>query len=318
MRNFKYIFVILIFASIYGCSGCGDNLKIIEEESDIIEYDNIMIYTDLSSRMDKNPNDTTIINQLIDFFITGCVKPGIKVNDRSAISFSRINYKRSSCPSANINIGQFKNIEQKQQFVNNISEDKNLKKSIIEFKNSISCNYQERDNGGLDLLSLIYQEINTGNNIKKPEYIISETDTTTLYYYNHLFIFTDGYLEYSTETGNTDFYFGEPQIEGLRKYCRKNKVAPEDAIRNNSQFKLRPLVSDNNKLVSLYILETDDRGFNVRNGTLKNTGDLSDNNLLRLVWKVWAEESGFRYFEWKPITTTTNLPTDFIQKIIKH
>lgn len=313
MKELRTALSIAILIFVYGCK-----FDIPNDVPDIIEYDNIMIYTDLSSRMNKNQSDTLVINQIVDFFESGCVKPGIKVNDRSAISFSRANHQRSNCPSTKIDIGQFIKSEEKQQFVNNKSESKNLSKSIFEFKSSVRCNYLERDNGGLDLLSLIYQEVNTGNHIKKPEYLISETDTTTLYFHNHLFLFTDGYLEYSTTAGSKDFYFGEPQIEALRKFCRINKVSPEEAIRNNQQFKIRPLVSDNNKFVNLYILETDDRGFNVQKGTLKNTGDLSDNNILRLVWKVWAEESGFRHFEWRPITTATNLPSDYVQKLIKR
>lgn len=313
MRQLRNAFSIAILVFVYGCK-----LDIPNDEPDKIEYDNIMIYSDLSDRMDKNPSDTLVINQIVDFFVSGCVKPGIKVNDRSAISFSRANHQRSNCPSTKIDIGQFKNLEEKQRFVNNKNENSNLSKAILEFKSSVSCNYLERDYGGLDLLSLIYQEVNTGNHIKKPEYLISETDTTTLYFHNHLFIFTDGYLEYSTATGSADFYYGEPQIKALRKYCRANKLSPEEAIRNNPQFKIRPLGSENNKYISLYILETDDHGFNVQKGTLKNTGDLSDNNILRLVWKVWAKESGFKDFVWKPITTATNLPGDYIQKIIKR
>ncbi|MCH8491244.1 MAG: hypothetical protein LAT81_15135, partial [Oceanicaulis sp.] len=259
-----------------------------------------------------------LINQILDFFVIGCVKPGIKVNDRSAILFSRANHQRSNCSSFKIDIGQFQNLEEKQQFVNDRVENGGLNKSISYFKNNFRCNYKEQDNGGLDLLSLIYQEVNSGNHIKQPQHILNERDTTKLIFHNHLFIFTDGYLEYSRATGSNDFYYGEPQIEELRKFCKKNKVSPEEAIRNNAQFKIRPLVSDYNKLVNLYILETDDRGFNVQKGTLKNTGDLSDNNLLRLVWKVWAEESGFKNFEWKQITSATNLPTDYISKIIKR
>lgn len=313
MKELKTAFSIAILLFVYGCK-----FDIPNEEPDIIEYDNIMIYTDLSNRINKSPSDTLIINQIVDFFVSGCVKPGIKVNDRSAISFSRANHQRSNCPSNKIDIGKFKNLEEKQQFVNNKSESNNLSKAILEFKSSVNCNYLERDNGGLDLLSLIYQEVNTGNHIKKPEYLISETDTTTLYFHNHLFIFTDGYLEYSTTAGSNDFYYGELQIEALRKFCKTNKISPEEAIKNNPQFKIRPLVSDNNKFVNLYILETDDRGFNVQKGTLKNTGDLSDNNILRLVWKIWAEDSGFKHFEWRPITTATNLPSDYIQKLIKR
>ncbi|MFN4299678.1 MAG: hypothetical protein ACK4EX_08125 [Thermaurantimonas sp.] len=315
MKMLNFLFCIYLIAILTGCRGC---IEIPKDETYIIEYDNIIIYTDLSSRMYRNPNDTAIINQILDFFVSHCVKPGIKVNDRSAISFSRANYKRSNCPTAKIDIGQFKNLEEKQQFVNNKSHNKNLNDAISEFKDIVRCNYRERDKGGLDLLSLIYNEVNSGNHIKKPEYLISETDTTILYFHNHIFIFTDGYLEYSTKAGSKEFYYGEPQIEAVRKFCRTNKVSPEEAIRNNPQFKIKPLVSENNKLVNLYIMETDDRGFNVQKGTFKNTGDLSDNNILRLVWKIWAEESGFRHFEWRPITAETNLPNDYIQKLIKH
>ena len=111
--------------------------------------------------------------------------------------------------------------------------------------------------------------------------------------------------------------YGDSQIKSLRRFCKAQKIAPEEAIRNNNQFRIRPLVSENNKFVNLYILETDDRGFNIQKGTFKNTGDLSDNNLLRLVWKIWAEESGFKNFEWKPMITGTNLPCDYINKIMK-
>jgi hypothetical protein len=313
MRALRTALIIAILIFVYGCK-----FDIPNDEPKIIEYDNIMIYSDLSSRMYSKPNDTLIINQIIDFFVSDCVKPGIKINDRSAILFSRANYLRSKCPSYKIDIGQFKNLQEKQKFVNNKSENNNLHKAILEFKKSVRCNYRERDKGGLDLLSLIYQEVSAGNHIKKPEYLINETDTITLYFHNHLLIFTDGYLEYSTETGSKDFYYGEPQIEAVRKFCKINKVSPEEAIRNNPQFKIRPLVSENNKLVNLYILETDDRGFNVQKGTIKNTGDLSDNNILRIVWKVWAEESGFRHFEWRRKTTPSNLPSDYVKKLIKR
>ncbi|MCS6819922.1 MAG: hypothetical protein NZ522_08210, partial [Chitinophagales bacterium] len=127
-----------------------------------------------------------------------------------------------------------------------------------------------------------------------------------------------GYLEYSTKKGSKDFYYGEPQIQEVRNFCIKNKVSPEEAIRNNRHFKIEPLVSEYNKLVNLYILETDDRGFNVQSGTFKYPPEISDNNILKIAWKVWAEESGFRHFEWRPKTTAKNLPSDYVQKLIKR
>jgi len=135
-------------------------------------------------------------------------------------------------------------------------------------------------------------------------------------YYNQLFIFTDGYLEFSKNGANSGFYFGKHEIERVRQYCLKNNLSPDSAIRNNKTLKLQPLKCDNNKFVNLYVMETDDRGLNELKGTLSHTGDLSDNNILRVVWKIWAEESGFNSFTWKPITKPSLLPKDYIVKII--
>lgn len=292
------------------------NLHVPQNKSDILEYNNILIYSDLSSRTLKSPNDTMVINQLIDYFINDCVKPGIKVNDRSSIYFSRVNFFKSNCPSSEIDISGIANLKEKQLFVNNNSKTRNLTNDIIAFKTSIRCNYQERDKGGIDILSLLYNEINNGNHIKKTSYLYSENDTTTILYNNHLFVFTDGYLEFSKKDGNIEYFFGQPEIQKVRKYCVKNKIAPIDAIKNNPEFKLRPLKSDNNKFINLYVMETYDRGLNEQKGTLKHTGDLSDNNILKIVWETWAIESGFKHFIWKQFTRPTSLPKDYIKTII--
>jgi hypothetical protein len=65
-------------------------------------------------------------------------------------------------------------------------------------------------------------------------------------------------------------------------------------------------------------METYDRGLNEQKGTLKNTGDLSDNNILRTVWEVWAIESGFRHFRWSQMTNKSTLPKNYIKSIILH
>lgn len=296
---------------ISGCAVIPD-----ESESETLTYDNIAIYSDLSNRLNKSPNDTAVINQLVTFFVTDCVKPGVKVNDRSSISFSRVNAYKSKCPVAKIDIGDIKSLEEKQLFVNNKSKAKNLSEVITDFKSQVNCNYRERDIGGLDILSLIYNEVNSGINVKKPAFIIGENDTTEIKYVNHLFIFTDGYLEYSKEAGNTDFYFSQPQIEKVRAFCRANKVSPEDAIKNNINFKLRPLKSENNKYINLYIMETYDRGLNPEKGTILNTGDLSDNNILKTVWQNWALESGYNRFIWKQLTQPSSLTKDYVRSVI--
>ena len=309
----KYLIILLIGVSFLTLEGC----DIPKEETETLEYNNFMIYSDLSSRLDKSPNDLMVINQLIDYFKSECVKPGVKVNDRSSINFSRVNFFKSKCQSAKIDIEEIKSLEEKQSFVNG-SKSPNLSTAIADFKSSLECNYREKDNGGLDILSLIYNEINSGNHIKKPTSIIGESDTTVINYQNHLFIFTDGYLEFSKKEGNVEFYFGQPEIEKVRRHCIENKTSVKDAINSNLKFKLRPLKSENNKFVSLYVMETYDRGFNQQKGTLKYTGDLSDNNILKTLWEIWAEESEFKHFVWKQITKSASLPKDYISTLIVH
>lgn len=309
MRQIAQTIVVVCFLVFFGC-----NLP--KEEEVILEYDNIMIYTDLSDRLEKAPNDTMVINQITDYFVTDCVRPGIKVNDRSSISFSRVNMFKSNCSTAKIDIGEIISLEEKQLYVNDSAKIDNLSSDIREFKETIACNYLEKDVGGLDILSLLYYEMNSGNHIKRPTFIYGENDTTKIIFYNHLFLFTDGYLEYNTITGGSDFYFGQLKIEKVRQYCRSNKIAPDVAIKNNPEFRIRPLKSENNKYVNLYIMETYDRGLNMQKGTLKNTGDLSDNNILMIVWQDWAIESGFKSFVWKQMTKPSSLPKDYIKSIV--
>jgi hypothetical protein len=295
--------------ALFGC-------KMPKEESEVLNYNNILIYTDLSNRLEKVPNDTMLINQLINYFITECVKPGIKVNDRSSIYFSRVNMYNSKCNTARIDIGEQKNLQEKQLYVNNNSKSSTLLSDVDKFKRIVECNYSERDEGGLDILSLLYNEINNGIYIKKPTFILGENDTTYINFTNHLFLFTDGYLEYDTTIGNSDFYFGQPQIEKIRQFCKTNNTLPVEAIKTNPEFKLRPLKAEFNKYINLYILETYDRGLDQQKGTFKYTGDLSDNNILNIIWEAWAKDSGFKSFTWKQMTKPSSAPSDYIKNII--
>lgn len=68
----------------------------------------------------------------------------------------------------------------------------------------------------------------------------------------------------------------------------------------------------------MYVLETYDRGLNISDGTLKHTGELSDNNILKTIWQTWAEESGFKSFTWKPLTKSSSLPKDYIKNMIHN
>lgn len=307
-------YLLPIFAIAF--SGCTEKCCAPETQQELT-YENIMIYSDLSSRMNKNPNDKSVISQILDYFVQECVKPGIKVNDRSSVGFSRINHYRSQCPSARIDIESIKNLTEKQKYVNSTSKDRTLKEDIGKFKDQLDCNYLENDSGGLDILSLLYNEINSSKYIKNNTNIFNGKDTTVISYVNHIFIFTDGYLEYSKESGNLELYFGYGEIEKLRQICLDENRSVREILSKCPNMRLKPLDSENNKKINLYIMETDDRGLNEETGTLKHTGELSDNNILRTVWELWAIESGFKSFTWKTVTKSGELPSDYIKSIIK-
>jgi hypothetical protein len=316
----KIIRLVLAFFSLYiFIIGCALEPP---QESSYVEYHNLVILSDLSNRLDAKPMDTVIINQFLSFFENDCVMPGVKINDRSSISFSRINDRSGTCQKSKIDLCDFSNTEvsQKQRYVN--SSDaltpglKTLKGDLKAFRKNVQCTYGERDVKGLDILSLVFDKLNRGSDFKKNGLIHDEVDTTHLVYHNHLILFTDGYLEYSTGNGNGEFYFGDKQIKAVRQFCKTNRVTPEEAISQNIDFQIRPLRTETNESVNLYVLETADRGFDSSTGTFRHTGDLSDNYILMAVWKHWAKESGFKSFTWKPTEVGNTISKEYVKRMI--
>ena len=324
--SMKIIHVICSLLTILSCSlyGCADDAtsgssgrdyaQSIRGEKLELEYHNIMIYADLSNRLDKDPNDSTIIEQLIAYFEKECVKPKTKINDRSSIYFSRLNHYESNCRPHKIDIEAREKLEEKQKFVN-----KELRTELNKLRATVACNYMERDSGGLDLVMLIYNELRNGLHIKTDKIIIGEYDTTAHKYYNHLFILTDGYLEFSNRDVSQDYHFSSSQIGRIRRRCIRENISPAQAIMTDSSFRIKALPPNENiGLVNLYILETDDRSFDPNSGTYQYSLELSDNEILRHVWQKWAEDSGFRSFTWKTKTSTITLNQDYIKNLIEN
>jgi hypothetical protein len=283
----------------------------------VLKYNNILIYSDLSSRMDKSPSDSIIINQILDYFVSSCVMPKTKINDRSSLFYSKVNSYNSPCKGLNkIDISDIKMGQERQQYVNDKNTERSLSLDLKKLRDYINCSYNSRDEYGLDILSLLHQQIESGINIKKTIFLKGENDSTEVQFANHLFLFTDGYLEFTKTEGNDKLYFGSKEIIAVREYCKLNNLTPIDAILKQPNFKLMPLKSINNQHVNLYVLETNDRQINQINGTIKNSGPLSDNNILKAVWKIWAKESGFKNFVWMGPTTSSIIPDDFIKSII--
>jgi len=331
MKNIKLItfrkFTFLFTGLILFLSSCKTE---IETEKNSVKYDNIIIFSDMSNRLDKSiylpPNDTILINKIADFFVSSCVQPGVKLNDRSSISFSFLNPVSYKIKKSKIDLEEefpkSKDKGKKQAYVNSTCKPKNLKKDIKLFKNSIKNvykNYQKFNNKyGLDVINIINEKINNSNIIKQKSMILGENDTTTINYENHLIIFTDGYLEYNTIKAESSRYYGIDKINKVRNFCKLNYCTPEVAISKFQQPKLPKSFSKINRYVSIYILETNDRNFDKNTGSNKYESGLTDNDILKAVWKFWAKESGFKKFVWQKINLNKNeIDLNYVNNILR-
>ena len=94
----------------------------------------------MSSRLDNRPQkDINEILKIVQFFKTECVKPGLKIGDKSCISFSAFSEKTA----ATIDINTIKNIGEKQRFINSTAEYQNrgLNKQITNFNSAVKNVY---------------------------------------------------------------------------------------------------------------------------------------------------------------------------------
>ena len=273
-----------------------------------LNYQNIIILSDLSDRIEPTINgnipnqqypskDINEIDKILKFFKDECVKPGKKIGDKSCISFSTF----SDESIASIDIDKIKDLGAKQQFINSTGKYQNsgLKYEIDIFKQNVQNAYDNIRNKGLDLLSVTIDKIENKSIIKNNTVLTNGIDSIFINYDNHIYIFTDGYLEYKGKSANNQFYFGNPEIEKIRQYCKQNNVDIKTALENNSSLSLPPVKNNKNQLINLHILETHERDKDNKLQTYKNPTGLRDNEILEVVWRKWATESNFKSFEWK-------------------
>lgn len=282
--------LIAIIALIFSCRP--------KPKNENIEYNNLVIVTDLSSRISNYPNkDFKEINSLIDYFRNDCVKPGLKSNDKSSIYFSALTEQEF----IGIDIDSIKDLAPKQMFVNSTGEFKNkgLDFKISILKNRIKNTYENVRNPGLDLISILNEKIHKNSIIKQDITSVTNGKIDSIKYNNHFYVFTDGYLEYLNPAQNDQFYYSLPQIENVRKFCISNKVSVETALKNNSKLGLPPLMGEKNRLINLHIVETHERDKDFVLNKYLNKDGLRDNQILEAVWRKWALESGFKSFDWK-------------------
>jgi hypothetical protein len=261
-------------------------------------YQNIVILSDLSNRVTRLPQkDTDEIFRIADYFKTGCVKPGMKIGDRSCLTFSALSQK----VAVTIDIDQIKNLADKQSFVNSTGKFENhgLDQKIKEFKSTVLKTYKTTSDPGMDLISLLIEKIENESIVKENSFMTDGKDTTFIHYQNHIYVFTDGYLEYRDKKINAQFYFSITEIEKVRKYCQDNKIEVGTALNRNPSLGLPPYPRKKNQLISLHILETHERDKNLINRTFNHQTGVRDNEILEAVWRKWAKESGFKDLEWK-------------------
>ena len=285
--------ILIVCSAIVLLSSCGS-----EPQNKHLTYQNIVIISDLSSRIDnKPPKDTVEIHKIIKYFKNECVKPGEKIGDKSTICFSTFSNK----VIATIDIGKVKNLGEKQQFINSTGKYLNngLSSQIDVFEQKVKSVYSNVRNKGLDLISILIEKIENEPIVKKDTYLTDGIDTTYINYDNHIYIFTDGYLEYQNKNTNNQFYFGSSEIDKVRQYCIANRVNITTALDKNLSLCLTPTKNKKNQLVKLHIFETHERDKNDKLQTYKYPIGQRDNEILEAVWRKWATESGFKSLEWK-------------------
>jgi len=292
MKKIVSIFSIIIL--FYSCMP--------EKQSKHLTYQNIVIISDMSSRI-RNPRfpqkDNNEIHKIVQYFKNECVKPGEKIGDKSSISFSAF----SENVAASIDIDNIKDLGKKQSFINSTYSYKNcgLENKLSDFEDTVKCLYNRITNPGLDLISLLIEKIENKNIVKRDKIISDGIDSTFIHYENHIYVFTDGYLEYalSQRHQNNQYYFGAQEIERVRQYCIKNGVDITTALETEKQLCLPVCISKSSQYINLHLLETHERDKDIKFQTFKNTKGLRDNEILEAVWRKWAKESGFKSFEWK-------------------
>lgn len=285
--------ILLVCSVILFITSCGP-----APQNNHLTYQNLIILSDMSSRIDNKPlKDLDHIHKIVEFFKNECVKPGKKIGDRSSIYFSAF----SGNVIASIDLDKMKGLEEKQQFINSTGKYKNsgFSHAIDDFEQKVRNAYAKTSNKGLDLISILNEKIENEPIVKKDTFLTDGVDTTFVNYENHIYVFTDGYLEYLNKHANNQFFFGGSEIDKVRQFCKANNTDIIKALESNSELSLQPNRSKKNRYINLYILETHERDKDDILQTYKYPTGQRDNEILQVVWRKWAKESGFKGFEWK-------------------
>jgi len=285
--------ILIIASAILFMTSCSS-----ESQDKHLRYNNIVILSDMSSLFKNEPQkDLDKIQGIIQYFKDTCVMPGEKIGDKSSLSFSTF----SNNDIISVDISKIKNLGEKQCFINSTGKYKynGFDQKIAEFEQKIRKTYDDAEDEGLDLISLLLEKIKNTSLLKGKTFFSDGINTTNISYDNHIYIFTDGYLEYKGNSKNNQFYYGNLDIRKVREYCIKYKVDIDQALESNVSFCLPVTQNVKDQEITLHIMETHERDKNAKFLTYNNPIGQRDNEILEAVWKKWANESGFVDLIWE-------------------
>ncbi|CAI8357618.1 MAG: Uncharacterised protein [Bacteroidetes bacterium MED-G17] len=281
-------------------------------------YNNFVIFADLSNRIKYNlPSDKFIIGEFINYFNEEVAHVGQRrTAGRDLLRFSRLNNsEKTSCKEGFIDLGSISPLAKRQKYVNGKNvEGNSLKDDLVLLQHGVDCVYDSHNDSGINSLYMLKRRLTSGGLLRSNT--IDIKGNIKFAFKNHIVLFTDGYIEFNTKSGD-EGYFGGTELKRLRRaYLNSEEEDIKVFLRNNPSYGLplmkKPFIQDD---AVLYILETWDRTADRNKGNGK-LNDIGDNELLEAVWYLWAESAGFSGFLWLEHIEEGDIGPGFIKNIL--
>jgi hypothetical protein len=284
---------VISFESCKSCNSKKDDLK--------PKHLNILIIQDLSDRTSDviiQPHDSLIIEKIATYFEL-FVKN--KIGSKSSIYyFPLTNLPNATVPSPIDLCSKFSNdkLADLQKYVNNTDPNSNLKQDMFIFKKTIfnGIKYHRQK---IDIPQEIQKYINNSLYIKSKT--IPNIDGE---FSNKIFFLTDGYTESSSHNNIGESLLSDLRHEINSKYPefqleQDKETKIKKHIQENTSYKLSPIQTIKDAEIELYFLETSSRD-KTSQTDFDNDDLLSDNSLNKIIYDIWAEESGIT-IHWETI-----------------
>ena len=293
MKNNKIkfsAFCLILFTTLImsQCSKCTTQHK-----KFVINHSNIIIFRDFSTR--DSPRDTGELKTIfMKHFYEGSVKPKIKINDESCIQYielpdNEVKFKKD--------ISTIKELKLKQYYIlNDLSND--LTKSLTEIHYNFSIkNMTNSKKYGFDLISLMLFNLGHQESLKKDSKPIIAIDGDTLIkkYKNHIYVLSDGFLEFEKDNGPNEYRLNEERIDLIRTEAEKAKLKPYTFLTQHPEFCLKPTDEFIDYDIDFHLIGIETREKN--NGHYIHKDGYRDYQIIAAVWKKWAEDSKMNFIK---------------------